>query len=348
MNNPWRHFQHYATPDERTGGSHSGGKLIPYSAKGLADFRQVLLSWLAQLIQQYNLTTGSAYWALSPATQKTQVTEQGIAIGGGDALYLGQENVSSFLTLSAVSLTVGEITDTQTWQLLTLYHLLIHDDLRLISIWSPSFLIELIKVLMQHHEVLLDILNQGGTIGNHGLNANPLAAKRLEDYLTYQQTAMLWPQLAVISCWADASSSALAKVLQDYFPHVRLQPKGLLATEAVISTPNQQGQTLLCTAINFYEFLSKQGNLYLAHELTVGENYQVIVTTNSGLYRYNTGDVVCCLGYQRDKAILQFMGRAGLTSDLVGEKLTEPFVNQCLSSLKGFAMLYPNQEPCGY
>lgn len=333
---------------ERTGGSISGGKLIPYSAQGLADFRQALLSWLAQIINQYHLTFGTVYWALSPATTKPQLTEQGFTIGGGDALYLGHENLSAFLKLSAVPLTVGAVKNIEEWQLLTLYYLIYHDDLRLISIWSPSFLIELMKALDQHSITLLNILNFGTVIANHSLPPNKSAAKRLGSFLTNRKTRELWPHLTLISCWTDASSNSLAKVLQDYFPNVVIQPKGLLSTEATISTPNQHNKSLLCTEINFYEFLTETGQLYLAHELTPAASYQVIVTTNSGLYRYLTGDIISCLGYQDDKAILKFLGRTGITSDLVGEKLTESFVNQCLSSIKGFATLCPNQQLCGY
>lgn len=333
---------------ERTGGSYSGGKLFPYSARGLEDFRQALLNWLAGLITHYKITKGKVYWALSPATAQPQTTAKGVAIGGGDALYLGNENLAAFMALSAVPFSVGQVSSVEDWQLLTLYYLLRSDDLTVISIWSPSFLIQLLKALQQQQNKLLDLLNNGGMVADHILEKDVGAAQRLHQYLIQQQTQILWPNLTVISCWADASSAMQAKVLADYFPYTNIQPKGLLSTEAVITVPNQANEAVLCTASNFYEFLDEQGKIYLAHELELQQSYQVIVTTNSGLYRYNTTDMVTCLGYQQDRPILKFVGRAGVVSDLVGEKLTESFVNQCLAPLKGFAMLCTNKQECSY
>ncbi|MFD1260474.1 GH3 family domain-containing protein [Entomomonas asaccharolytica] len=333
---------------EKTGGSYSGGKLFPYSARGLKDFRHALLNWLAELIAQYKITQGKVYWALSPATAQPQTTANGIAIGGGDSLYLGNENLAAFMALSAVPLSVGQVNSVEDWQLLTLYYLLCSDDLVIISIWSPSFLIQLLKAIQQQQNKLLDLLNNGGMVAGHILEKDVGAAQRLQQYLSQQQTQIIWPNLALISCWADASSAMQAKVLADYFPYPDIQPKGLLSTEAVITVPNQANEAVLCTASNFYEFLDKQGKIYLAHELEVQQSYQVIVTTNSGLYRYNTTDIVACLGYQQNRPILKFVGRAGIVSDLVGEKLTESFVNQCLAPLKGFAMLCTNKQQCSY
>ena len=62
---------------------------------------------------------------------------------------------------------------------------------------------------------------------------------------------------------------------------------------------------------------------------------EVIATTASGLYRYRTGDLL------RDG---EFIGRKGIVSDLVGEKLTEPFVARCLKNVRGY--LFP--EGRGY
>lgn len=61
-----------------------------------------MLNWLAELIAQYKITKGKVYWALSPATAEPQATAKGVAIGGGDVLYLGHENLAAFMALSAV------------------------------------------------------------------------------------------------------------------------------------------------------------------------------------------------------------------------------------------------------
>ena len=83
----------------------------------------------------------------------------------------------------------------------------------------------------------------------------------------------------------------------DALSGVTLQGKGLLSTEAVITVPSDCGDPQLSADSNFYEFRRDNGQIYLADELLSGETYSVIVTTNSGLYRYQTDDLVLCTGH---------------------------------------------------
>ena len=124
----------------------------------------------------------------------------------------------------------------------------------------------------------------------------------------------LWPNLKVVSCWASAASKPFAEELAARLPQATLQPKGLLSTECVVTTASNA-----LTPHGFFEF----------------DGDEVIATTASGLYRYRTGDLL------RGG---EFIGRKGIVSDLVGEKLTEPFVARCLENVRGY--LFP--EGRGY
>lgn len=337
---------------EYTGGSSGGSKLIPYTEEGLADFRRALLPWFADVIKHHQLEEGTAYFALSPAISKAACTSAGVPIGGGDVLYLGFEAAPLFMQISAVPTWVSSLDTLPEWRLATLYWLLRADDLRLISIWSPSFLLLLLDGIQEQQEALLALLQNGGKIGSYSLEAFQAAFMRLQAFLAegsnnYQ---VLWPQLCLISCWADASSKASAKVLSDQFPNVCIQGKGLLSTESVVSVPNGSGEILLAADCGFFEFRNEACQIMLAHELNAFESYEVVVTTASGLYRYRTKDRVMCLGYDVETGLprLRFLGRLGMVSDLVGEKLTETFVLHCLEDIEGFSMLCPDVEINAY
>jgi len=126
-----------------------------------------------------------------------------------------------------------------------------------------------------------------------------------------------------------------------------LQPKGLLSTEAVVTVPDEDARPALVSH-GFYEF-ARGGVLHLEDELDRGKTYEVVVTTASGLYRYETGDCVRYDGQNaRNRPILEFLGRESLHCDLVGEKLTESFVSDCLQTVSGYALLVPNVECPGY
>ncbi len=332
---------------EVTGGSTGGGKLIPYTPESFADFQKALLPWFTHTLHHYGIGSGSSYWSISPAMRTVDTTPRGIDIGVSDAAYLGEAALGSVAEGMAVPLWVVELHELDEWQIATLYHLIRADDLELLSVWSPTFLLMLLDALEEQSGALRGLLSDGGTVGGHSLAADPEALTRLQKYLKNTDTAQLWPNLKLISCWEDAMSRPYAKRLKERFRGVPLQPKGLISTEGVVTVPDIDGIPLLSIESGFYEFIDSTGTLFLADELQPNEIYEVVMTTNGGLYRYRCGDTVRYEGSRDGVPILRFMGRSGNTSDMVGEKLTEAFVLQALRGMAGSAMLVaqPGERP---
>jgi hypothetical protein len=331
---------------ERTSGSRTRDKLIPYSGSGLFDFQSAILPWLAQIIDGFGLIQGSAYWAISPVTRSKEYTPSGIPVGMYDGQYLGEAASTAFAELSAVPWWVADLEDVKDWKIATLYHLLCEPGLRLISVWSPTFLDVLLDGLDEYAPQLHSLLAAGGQLGGHVLEANVAALQRLQGWEKKQDPRdyrILWPRLRLVSCWGDATSAGWYRKLAARFPQSAFQRKGLLATEGVITVPNCSGDPALCMHSGFYEFLDGEGRTLIAGELRAGNSYEVILTTASGLYRYRIGDLVHCdhAAHGAEPPILRFIGRTGVSSDLIGEKLTEAFVSQCLSDVEGFAILVP-------
>jgi hypothetical protein len=188
---------------------------------------------------------------------------------------------------------------------------------------------------------LLALLSRGGDTLSQLLPADKTALWRLSSYYRKQDTRELWPNMKLLSCWIDASSRPYADELKSRLPGVPVQGKGLLATEGVTTVPDIEGRPVLAADSGFYEFLDDKNRVRSAWELHPGECCEVLVTTSGGLYRYRSGDRVRCEGFAGDVPVLVFVGRGGLVTDLVGEKLTEAFVAQCLQGLPGFRMLVP-------
>jgi hypothetical protein len=252
--------------------------------------------------------TGRAYFSISPATREPEFVDS-IPIGLPDAAYLGERAGTVLARQTAVPLSVGILRDVAQWRQQTIAHLKTAVDLEVISVWSPTFLLRLLEEIPD--------------------------AQRC------------WPKLKVVSCWASGSARRYAEQLKEQLSHATIQPKGLLSTEAVVTIPGDFGQPVLVRH-GFVEF-AHGADLLLEDELEPGKEYEVVVTTASGLYRYRTGDRVQFQGHAHaGQAILEFVGRDALTSDLVGEKLTETFVSKCLESIQGFAMLVPDTSRPGY
>jgi len=334
-------FMGEAIAFELTGGSTGGAKLIPYTEESFADFQKAILPWFVNTIETYGLSGTNMYLTISPALTREKKSKGGIRIGVRDEEYLG-DSLSNFDELSLIPTWVGKLTDIATWQLCTLYWLIRSKDLELISVWSPTFLLMLLDSLDALENNLLILLEKGDEICGYTLKSDKKAFLRLREYIDKKDTAILWPTLKLISCWGDASSKPFFEALKKRFSHVSFQAKGLISTESAVTIPDRNGNPTLAIESAFYEFLRVDGKILLANELSVGSSYEVIITTNGGLYRYQSGDMVLCESCSEEKIILRFQGRRGVVSDLVGEKLTETFVSTSLEVINRPAILFPS------
>ena len=136
-----------------------------------------------------------------------------------------------------------------------------------------------------------------------------------------------------MSCWGEQAAEAGWQRLVKHLPDVLVQPKGLLATECVVTIPLGSSRPLAVTS-HYFEFLDERGEIRLAHQLEPAQRYEVLVTNGAGLWRYRLGDVVECTGHVAATPSLRFLGRARV-SDLRGEKLNETFVAEAVHDLFG-------------
>jgi hypothetical protein len=195
--------------------------------------------------------------------------------------------------------------------------------------------------LEQRFTELDALLHHGGTLFQYSLPPDVSARFRLACYMKNKDARFLWANLKLVSCWQEGASKGFFNALQRRLSHAAFQGKGLLATEGVVTVPSGKYPPVLAVDSGFFEFLDAAGQCYFADELVCGSKYEVVMTTSGGLYRYRTGDCVRYEGDANGLPVLRFLGRSGLVSDLVGEKLTEEFVAACLDGIVGFHLLIP-------
>ena len=256
------------------------------------------------------LLGGAQYWSISPLSGEVERTAGGTPIGlDSDLDYFAPFDRWALKRTLAVPGEVAQIADIQESRRQTMKHLVRCRDLRFISVWNPSFLTLLMSEL------------PGGRVPRD-----------------------LWPRLELISCWTSGASARCLPELQERFPGVEIQGKGLLATEGVVSFPRIASPAPIpAITSHFLEFLSDDGLVHRVDELEVGGRYSVLITTGGGLVRYDLGDQVKVVA----PGAIEFVGRRGQVSDLCGEKLNEVFVGGVIEQvaerigLGGFAMLAP-------
>lgn len=283
---------------EPSSGSTSAKKLIPYT-KGLKnEFSSAIGKWFWDLNKHF---PSLKYGQVYFSITPQTVRNDGIIGFNSDDEYIGGILGRVVANKFCVPHSVGNIADMEEFWLATIGHIKRARNLRFVSIWNPTFLtIMLEKARMTARE--------------------------------------LFPDLEVISCWADGNSQPLAEKLQKAFPRAYIQPKGLLATEGIMTIPIE-GVGKRLTNSHFFEFIDKNGNVLLKDQLSIGEEYEIVITTSGGLYRYKMGDIVRYNG----NYCFDFVGRGGNVSDYFGEKLNELHVREAIAG-EGFRLLVPNEN----
>lgn len=339
---------------ELSSGSTAASKLIPYTGRLKSEFQRGIAPWIYNLYTSVaDLLDGPAYWSITPLTDGKRFTSSGIPIGfDSDSEYLGFFGKWLADSVMAVPNDVKNISDIDSFRYLTLLYLLRQRELRLISVWNPTFLSLLLAALPERWaSLLIDI--ERGTVSLPDFYLRLAPKPRLSRALSKVSPTdykSIWPHLRLISCWRDAASAPYASQLEEIFPGVQLQGKGLLATEAFVSFPivGVEG-SLLSVNSHFFEFIDDSGNVFLAHQLEKGKAYSVVVTTGGGFYRYQLQDVIEVVGCWKQIPCIRFLGKADHISDWFGEKLEERFVANILTSVftkhnlsPDFAMLAPD------
>ena len=148
---------------EKTSGSSSPAKYIPYTDPLRAEFQRAVRAWMFDLYSSDpRLLGGRAYWSITPLSRKEEKTGGGIPIGfDHDAEYLGTWERRLAERLFAVPGDLSRIPDVETSLLWTLRFLLQTPDLVLISVWNPSYLLILMERIQLHADQLLQSLESG-------------------------------------------------------------------------------------------------------------------------------------------------------------------------------------------
>jgi hypothetical protein len=326
-----------------TSGSTRARKLVPFTAGLQAGFNAAVSAWLHDLVRQRpRLPWGPAWWSISPLADEGGTSPTAVPIGhADDTEYLGASRGWLVRHALAVPAGVQHVRDVEAFRRLTLLALLRARDLRMISIWHPSFLDLLLEAAEPAWPELVDAVRGGHCPWRDALppatrpawQARPDAARAAElRRLGPRDWSSWWPDLQVVSCWGEQAAEPGWQSLVRRLPGVLVQPKGLLATECAVTIP-WHGTHPLAVTSHYFEFLDVRGDVRGAHELELGGEYEVVVTNGGGLWRYRLGDQVACTGFVARTPALRFLGRAGRVSDLRGEKLGEPFVAAVLRDL---------------
>jgi hypothetical protein len=327
---------------EKTTGSSGIQKNIPYSKDLLHSFSQTFKIWLYDLLQYGpKFKTGKFYFSLSPQLNDNEKTNQQDRQINNDSDYVQGPVKWIFTFFSVVPNKVKSLKNLDHFKMILSLSLLAERKLEIISIWSPSFFISLVRFIEANKVKIYEYLLKGEIeLEKINFTFKPIKLNELKkNELTITK---LFPSLKLISCWGSSTSSYFFQELKKLFPDVFIQAKGLLATEAPLTIPLIKAQNFLPMISEVYfEFLDNQGNFWQLHEIKLGHQYEILITQKSGLIRYKINDHVKVSGFYRNCPCLEFIGRGESYCDLVGEKLHENQIIDFLSNKDSFLILIP-------
>ncbi|MGZ3772809.1 MAG: GH3 family domain-containing protein [Pseudobdellovibrionaceae bacterium] len=311
---------------EPTSGSTECRKWIPYSKSFLTELNNAAAIWLGDTYQSHpKIKQGVHYWSLSwlPEELRSQTSSN-----DADLFPIYQRWILQ--NTMAVPPTISHLINPDAAWWASLVYLASRSDLALVSVWSPTFWLKVVKDIKQNWSEISKAL-QTSSWGLYDEQIQSLLGGppqrdtknlRSEDPQFFEK---LWPSLALISAWDSSSSREWSDRIKEIFPAVAFQGKGLWATEGVLSIPFQE-KKILSIQSHFYEFKDLEtGIIVPSWEVKKGREYQPILWTSSGLLRYQLQDRVQVSGFIGQTPCLEFLGRLH-SIDLVGEKMDANWV----------------------
>lgn len=356
----------------RTSGTVGEPKNIPVTTSGLERIRQ------HQRLSAYAQSKGSGIFHGKMFGITGQAIE-GAMPGGtpfGSASGLIYESHSRFLRSRYVlPAALSSIADYEARYLAMAVYGLAEASVSCIATANPSTLVKLLSVINQNPDEILGALaagrlpdrvpadwNVGREFVSSASRVRHLAGK-LESAgrLTYKD---IWPNLRGVVTWTGGSCKVPLRNLTGSLPaDCKIIELGYLASE-VRGTINIDGRRNACLPTfldTFFEFVDRRaweaGDVAFQslHELEVGREYYVFVTTADGLYRYDMNDVMRVADKVNQTPVLDFVQKGKGITNITGEKLHEAQVLEAVMTVLAerridpdFFIMLADQETAAY
>jgi hypothetical protein len=323
-----------------TSGSTSRVKWIPYTKKFLSEIDAVVSPLIIDSYQrEKRLFGGCQYWSLSWIPTGLRKDDDSNTNDDLEILPWWKKIVTSLTMAVPSGVSFAETSEGS--MIATLAYMASKRNLAFISVWSPTFALNMFEQMRDHRYELAEILGRGDWCRwSKELSFLPcpkskessFLLKNWDGSLTSNFFEKLWPGMGLISSWATSTSKLWADELMELFPKATFVGKGLWATEGVI-TFSFEGKYPLAVTSHFYEFMDiESGDIYPSWKLQKGQVLKPLLTTGSGLFRYAMNDKIRVVDFAGTCPCFEFLGRLEGV-DMVGEKMSSEIAQEIINSV---------------
>jgi hypothetical protein len=356
-----------------TSGTTSESKLIPVTEQFVRDYRRGWQSWGIGVYDQHPALKQLNIVQISSSHQRFHAAD-GTPCGNISGLVAAMQK-RIVQSMYSVPFQVVNIHDAEAKRYLVLRFAVADPYVGMLITANPSTVLQMAEVLQLRAEDFIRDIHDGTVVGaslseqdqgrfRRALRPDRRRAQQLQQLIRSDgqlTPAGVWPVMKALGVWTGGSAAAYIPRLQQYFPGVSVRDHGLHASEGRMTMPLQDGTSagLLEIQTHFFEFIpiaeaeSANPTALEAHELEEGQEYLILLTTSSGLYRYNIQDVVRCVGFFGATPLLEFRHKGAHISSITGEKIAESQVVEAVQracqstgcSLRLFTMTPEWSEP---
>lgn len=333
---------HYA----KTSGTMGNPKRIPVSDRAMG----VMNRYNMQLRTKVICDAIGFDWANPPYLNliESQLTtlKNGATYGAISAKVIGQ--MGDYLPMLMTSPLEALVPDPKTnTRYLHARFALMNPEITSMGFSFSSILLELMQYIESEWEMLVDDIEKGTIDESVKMPADvrasvlgkiqpmPERAAQLREIFSqgFDEPIMpkIWPNLTIFSGVATGGFATYYNKLRQRYAGdgVRLFYVGLNASEGILSVPMDVDcpDSVLIPDSVFYEFIpidsEDQGDIVTIDGVEVGKTYEIVITNQSGFYRYRIRDAVKVTGMYNNTPMIQFQYRIDQTISVLGEKTTE-------------------------
>lgn len=367
-----------------TSGTSGSPKKIPVTDKGLNVFQNHSATIQCAVFSEFYKNTqwkdfhdGAVFLLLSLSHEPLK---DGVEFGSISSAALDEEKLkamSYFITTPKEVLSHTQNTDLK---YLHARYALAEREISLIAGAYIPALVDIMNYIKENQKDLVsDIRN--GIIGKgirmpdelrktleEDLKPDPKRADELETIFSegFNEKIMqkIWPKLQGISAIWAGNFSMYARKLQQfsgrsipYYTNTYVSSEGVFG---IARHPFDQFYAMIPESC-FYEFIPMDGKAgsdeennpqtLLIDEVEEGKEYELVITNQSGFYRYRMGDVIRVVGFYNESPLVVFKYRKKNIVSIAGEKFTE---DHLLSAIREFERrtdisiidycMYPDRE----
>ncbi len=318
-----------------TSGTTGKDKLLPNSEFGSQILLEVLLLRMIELVRSFHSVLGGdtnekMFVITNP--EVTGYTEAGIpygAISGQTSMLIKDGKKLSRTKQRENALKSCRNLSLDSYNYVLLLFGIASKNVRMLCCNNVSHFALLMQLLNNRKDDLINDLEKGTISTELGADKEklmkyavkyPVRACELKSLASQKGELLvedIWKKFHVVNCWYSASVGRAATENVKLFPaDVIFWDAGYGASEGKFNIPLRKNDSYGVPANfgYFFEYVpldenENSGQPLLINETVDGNYYRLIVTSYSGLYRYDMRDIVCVKSSQKGTKMISFAGK---------------------------------------